>query len=35
MAADWIDIDLMVKVAKHFSSGSLVLLGKVTTDCRA
>lgn len=32
MAADWIDIDLMVHVAKHFSGGSLVLLGKVTTD---
>jgi len=32
MAADWIDIDLLVKVAKHFASGSLVLLGKVTTD---
>ena len=32
MAADWIDIDLLVKVAKHFSTGSLVLLGKVTTD---
>ena len=32
MADDWIDIDLMVHVAKHFSSGSMVLLGKVTTD---
>jgi glycosyltransferase involved in cell wall biosynthesis len=32
MAADWIDIDLLVRVAQHFSSGSLVLLGKVTTD---
>lgn len=32
MAADWIDIDLLEKVAKHFSTGSLVLLGKVTTD---
>jgi glycosyltransferase involved in cell wall biosynthesis len=32
MAEDWIDIDLMVHVAKHFSSGSMVLLGKVTTD---
>jgi len=35
MAADWIDIELMVKVAKHFSHGSLVLLGKVTTDVSA
>lgn len=32
MGKDWIDIDLMVHVAKHFSSGSMVLLGKVTTD---
>ena len=32
MAEDWIDIDLMVHVAKHFSTGSMVLLGKVTTD---
>ncbi len=32
MAADWIDIDLMEHIAKHFSGGSLVLLGKVTAD---
>jgi glycosyltransferase involved in cell wall biosynthesis len=32
MAEDWIDIDLMVHIAKHFSTGSMVLLGKVTTD---
>jgi glycosyltransferase involved in cell wall biosynthesis len=32
MAEDWIDIDLMVHVAKAFSSGSMVLLGKVGTD---
>jgi glycosyltransferase involved in cell wall biosynthesis len=32
MAEDWIDIDLMIHVAKHFSKGSMVLLGKVTTD---
>src|SRR5580704_13760937 len=32
MADDWIDIDLMAHVARHFSSGSMVLLGKVTTD---
>jgi glycosyltransferase involved in cell wall biosynthesis len=32
MAEDWIDIDLMAHVAEHFSSGSMVLLGKVTTD---
>jgi glycosyltransferase involved in cell wall biosynthesis len=32
MADDWIDVDLLVHVAKHFSSGSMVLLGKVTSD---
>ncbi|HEY3821738.1 MAG TPA: glycosyltransferase [Polyangiaceae bacterium] len=32
MAEDWIDIPLMADVAKHFSHGSMVLLGKVTTD---
>ena len=32
MAADWIDIGLMEHIAKHFSGGSLVLLGKVTAD---
>lgn len=32
MAEDWIDIPLMEAVAKHFSQGSMVLLGKVTTD---
>jgi glycosyltransferase involved in cell wall biosynthesis len=32
MAADWIDIELMAHVARHFAGGSLVLLGKVTTD---
>lgn len=32
MADDWIDIPLLSKVAQRFSQGSLVLLGKVTTD---
>jgi glycosyltransferase involved in cell wall biosynthesis len=32
MADDWIDIDLMEHVARHFAGGSMVLLGKVTTD---
>jgi glycosyltransferase involved in cell wall biosynthesis len=32
MAADWIDVDLLEHVARHFAGGSLVLLGKVTTD---
>ena len=32
MAKDWFDLDLMVHVAKHFSSGSMVLLGNGTMD---
>jgi len=32
MARDWIDIDLLAKIARHFCGGSLVLLGKVTMD---
>jgi glycosyltransferase involved in cell wall biosynthesis len=32
MADDWIDVDLLAKVAERFSSGSLVLIGKATTD---
>lgn len=32
MADDWIDNELLIKVAKAFPNGSLVLLGKVTTD---
>lgn len=32
MSDDWLDVDLLVKVAKHFSQGSMVLLGKVTMD---
>jgi glycosyltransferase involved in cell wall biosynthesis len=32
MADDWIDLDLLVHLAKRFASGSLVLLGKVTMD---
>jgi glycosyltransferase involved in cell wall biosynthesis len=35
MAADWIDVDLLVHVARRFAHGSLVLLGKVTTDLSA
>lgn len=35
MAEDWIDIELLVRVAKDFPQGSLVLLGKVTTDLSA
>jgi glycosyltransferase involved in cell wall biosynthesis len=32
LIADWVDVDLMAAVAKHFSSGSLVVIGKATTD---
>ncbi len=32
LIADWVDIDLLAHVAKKFSTGSLVLLGKATTD---
>lgn len=32
MAKDWIDEDLLVKVAQHFSGGSVVLLGKSTMN---
>ena len=35
LIADWVDVELLAEVAKHFSSGSLVLLGKVTTDVSA
>jgi glycosyltransferase involved in cell wall biosynthesis len=32
LIADWVDLDLMAYVAKQFPEGSLVLLGKATTD---
>jgi glycosyltransferase involved in cell wall biosynthesis len=32
LVADWIDLDLLARIAGRFSSGSLVILGKVTTD---
>jgi glycosyltransferase involved in cell wall biosynthesis len=32
LIADWVDVDLMAEVAKHFSTGSLVVLGRATTD---
>ncbi|HEV3467913.1 MAG TPA: glycosyltransferase [Pyrinomonadaceae bacterium] len=35
LVADWVDVDLMAGVAKHFRHGSLVVLGKVTTDVSA
>ena len=32
LIADWVDLELMAAVAKRFSHGSLVVLGKSTTD---
>src|SRR5262249_43441000 len=32
LIADWVDVDLLAHVARAFSSGSLVMLGKATTD---
>jgi glycosyltransferase involved in cell wall biosynthesis len=32
LIADWVDVELMASVAERFSTGSLVALGKVTTD---
>jgi glycosyltransferase involved in cell wall biosynthesis len=35
MAGEWLDIELMVKVARRFSHGSVVMLGKSTTNLDA
>jgi glycosyltransferase involved in cell wall biosynthesis len=35
LIADWVDVDAMAAIAKHFSAGSLVVLGKATTDVSA
>jgi glycosyltransferase involved in cell wall biosynthesis len=35
LVADWVDVDLMAHVAKQFPNGSLVVIGKVTTDVTA
>ncbi len=32
LIADWVDTELMAAVARRFSSGSLVVLGRATTD---
>lgn len=32
LIADWVDVELMAKIARHFSHGSLVVVGKATTD---
>ncbi|MGI8556001.1 MAG: glycosyltransferase [Pyrinomonadaceae bacterium] len=35
LIADWIDIELLEKTAKHFANCSLVIIGKITTDISA
>ncbi len=35
LIADWVDLDLMAEVAKHFAHGSIVMIGKATTDISA
>jgi glycosyltransferase involved in cell wall biosynthesis len=35
LIADWVDVELMASVAERFSTGSLVALGKATTDVSA
>lgn len=32
LLADWVDFELLKKVAEHFSGGSMVLVGKTTVD---
>jgi glycosyltransferase involved in cell wall biosynthesis len=32
LIADWVDVGLMADVARHFASGSMVVIGKATTD---
>jgi glycosyltransferase involved in cell wall biosynthesis len=32
LIADWVDLQLMTQVARHFSNGSVVMVGKSTTD---
>ena len=32
LLADWVDFDLMKKLAAHFRTGSVVLVGKISTD---
>ena len=29
LLADWIDFDLIIKIAGHFKQGSVVLIGKI------
>jgi glycosyltransferase involved in cell wall biosynthesis len=32
LIADWVDVELMARVAEHFCTGSLVVLGRATID---
>jgi len=32
LLADWVDFELLKKIAEHFKNGSLVLIGKITFD---
>jgi len=32
LLADWVDYDLIKKLAEHFSHGSIVLIGKIAVD---
>lgn len=34
MLADWVDYELIKKVAVHFKDGSVVLIGKTSVDAR-
>ena len=35
LIADWIDLELLARLAEHFSGGSVVLIGKAATDVSA
>ncbi|AMV27735.1 Putative teichuronic acid biosynthesis glycosyltransferase TuaH [Gemmata sp. SH-PL17] len=35
LIADWVDVELMAEVAKRYPTGSMVVLGKATTDVSA
>jgi glycosyltransferase involved in cell wall biosynthesis len=32
LLADWVDFELLKKIAEHFKNGSVVLIGKITVD---
>ena len=35
LVADWVDVDLMAKIARRFPQGTLLIVGKVATDVSA